>query len=325
MAAIVYLATNLINGKRYIGVTTRPLDIRAREHIRPSRSTRSKLGAAIKAYGRDMFRFTTIKTCADFDEAKSEERRLVALWQPEYNMTAGGDGVLGMRHSAEMKAKWSRERKGRDAGKKRAPMSAEARKRMSEARKGKLNGLPAGWKHKPESIRKMSESQKGKPGYWKGKIPPVLAIMHERARSPEANAKRMVSMRKVWDATRRPVTCLDDQISFQSLTKAAEFYGLDVGTISQVCQRHKRHSRAGGRVFRYADDPNLDFSDVEATADQIRRNLGCKRVRCLSDGEEFESIGAAAIRYGVSKTMIRFVCVGRFATAKGHLQFKFIE
>ena len=120
--AIVYRAVNLINGKSYVGISVRTLGERAAQHFKEARLNKhmsSALHSAVRKYGSEMFRFVELRACADADEAKTEERRLIALWKPEYNLTAGGDGSLGYRWTKEQRAKFKPSRYW--LGKKRSP------------------------------------------------------------------------------------------------------------------------------------------------------------------------------------------------------------
>lgn len=109
---VVYLATNLINGKRYIGVTSRSLKIRADNHWYARDKARGHAVAkAMKKYGRDMIRFTILCTCGDFSAASKEEVRLIALLKPEYNLTLGGDGGSGHHVSRRARKATSRRMK----------------------------------------------------------------------------------------------------------------------------------------------------------------------------------------------------------------------
>lgn len=79
------------------------------------------------------------------------------------NLTYGGEGTTGMKHSPESRTRMSEDRKGKpltDAYMKAAserkgkPLSIETRNKMSEARKGR--------KFSPETRAKISASNKGK-------------------------------------------------------------------------------------------------------------------------------------------------------------------
>lgn len=132
---IVYEATNAINGKRYIGITRRGLAIRRKRHFHTAMSGGGAvIGAAIRKYGKDAFRFKTLIVCPDFDYAGDMERALIALYHPEYNLTAGGGGVSAYK------------------------LSEEARKAISSAQKGNKHWL--GKTHQEETKLKMSAARK---------------------------------------------------------------------------------------------------------------------------------------------------------------------
>ena len=57
----VYLITNLINNKRYIGVTTRTLDIRFKEHLSDKKRSNCPLHHSIRKYGIENFKIELIE------------------------------------------------------------------------------------------------------------------------------------------------------------------------------------------------------------------------------------------------------------------------
>lgn len=102
--AIVYQATNLINGNTYIGITVKSLRSRATQHWCQRIESKTAMGRALQKYGRDMIRFRTLIRCKTFSEALREEVRLIALFRPRYNLTSGGEGSAGSRrHSRAAK------------------------------------------------------------------------------------------------------------------------------------------------------------------------------------------------------------------------------
>ena len=134
LPAIVYLVTNKVNGKRYIGVTTKAMRRRMAEHFSHAKMGRGN-GAfyrAIRKYGRHAFEFSILAHCATGAEALQTEILLIAQLQPEYNSTAGGDGNVGRK------------------------MSLEGRRRISEAHKGKQHHL--GHPHTEETKRILREA-----------------------------------------------------------------------------------------------------------------------------------------------------------------------
>lgn len=279
--AIVYKAINLINGESYIGITMRPFDIRRGEHLRKSRFLKSKFACAINKYGAEMFLFSIVKECQTFDEAKAEEQRLIALWKPEYNLTAGGDGVLGLRHSAEQRKRWSEQRRGKSFP--RRPMSLEARQRLSALRRGKPAARAAGWKHTDEALSKMSESATRRPGYWKGKKLPqnVVELMRHRNSTPEWRA-RWAEFQKLGPVViKKRVVCLNDGKVYESIAAAAQKYETEGSSISEVCNRSNIRLTAGGRVFRFLGDHYGGTEEANSVMIQARQRklAGLMRAR----------------------------------------------
>lgn len=90
---IVYKITNLINGKCYIGITTRTLKQRFVEHCKAD----SGIGKAIRKYGVDNFYKQVIDTADNYEELMYLEVEYIKIYnsyKSGYNQTLGGDGVI---------------------------------------------------------------------------------------------------------------------------------------------------------------------------------------------------------------------------------------
>jgi hypothetical protein len=104
IAAVVYQAVNLLNGNRYIGITSKSIRTRQCGHFGSARrGVQTPFCSAIRKYGEDFFRFSLIARCRDYSKAMAMERRLIAIWRPEYNATTGGDGVPDMPDAVRKK------------------------------------------------------------------------------------------------------------------------------------------------------------------------------------------------------------------------------
>ena len=112
---IVYKITNKLNGKGYVGKTTRPLEVRFNEHAKAD----SYIGNSIRKYGEENFSREVIEECGTSEQLNEREIFWIAHFnckQPNgYNQTDGGDGAMeqfgeknhffGKHHTQEARAK----------------------------------------------------------------------------------------------------------------------------------------------------------------------------------------------------------------------------
>ena len=107
---IVYLATNLINKKQYVGYTSKSLSDRIKVHFAKAKSKTQKhyfylFPIAIRKYGCDNFEFTILKTCKNSKEAQQYEKhyiqKLNTIAPNGYNLTEGGNGGVPSNKTKE--------------------------------------------------------------------------------------------------------------------------------------------------------------------------------------------------------------------------------
>lgn len=110
----LYMVTNTINGKRYIGITGNGVSQRICEHFSHAKYTRNKghFYRAIRKYGRDVFTIMVMETHSTKDTAIAREIELIANIKPEYNSTLGGGGRLGGQMSTRAKKKLAKIHRG---------------------------------------------------------------------------------------------------------------------------------------------------------------------------------------------------------------------
>lgn len=201
---VVYLITNLINGKQYVGQTIKKVSYRFNEHARAN----TLIGKAIRKYGRENFKIKVLEKCYSYDELNAAEMKWIKKLNTKdpngYNKTDGGEGILnpatstreklaqagmgnkhalGRKHTEDEKRRISETQKGRtfsqehkakiSAAKKGTVLSEETKKKMSAKRKGR--------KFTDEHKAKIAEARKA---YW-AKIPP-----EQRKQTEEHAAKR---------------------------------------------------------------------------------------------------------------------------------------
>ena len=153
---IIYKMTNKVNGKVYIGQTTRELDERTKEHIRHNEIIVDK---AIQKYGIENFTVEQIDLAENIDELNQKEMYWIEHYDciiPKgYNQCYGGNNTCGYHHKEESKQKMSIKKSQNYIGEGNPfynkTHSEESRKKMSEARKG-LKHLTE------EQIKRLRES-----------------------------------------------------------------------------------------------------------------------------------------------------------------------
>jgi group I intron endonuclease len=167
----IYLITNTINGKQYVGQTTRTIEIRWKDHKHHKDFGTSYLHKAIKKYGEENFIREIVCEPLTLESMNDLEREYIEKYNTlspnGYNLTKGGEGSLGLKHTDEAKEKMSRAAKGRirsaehalnisiaNTGKK---LSEETKVKLSIAAKNKQReGSPLKGRPSPLRGRKLS-------------------------------------------------------------------------------------------------------------------------------------------------------------------------
>jgi len=132
MKTSIYIITNTLNAKQYVGIATN-LQKRWKRH-KSLTSDSPALKNAFKKYGIDAFVFTHVCDAFDFEAACDIERMLITQHNTKspngYNLTDGGEGRSGSLVSNETKAKLSNAGKGKRH-------TDESKLKMSQAQKGR--------------------------------------------------------------------------------------------------------------------------------------------------------------------------------------------
>jgi len=146
---VIYKATNKINGKSYIGQTIETLNERKAKHISCACLKKDNIyfHNTIKKHGKENFIWEVLTECNSLKELNKTEIEMIEKYntfESGYNLTKGGEGRVGCKHTEESK------------------------KKMSEATKGENNGM-YGKRHSKKTKEKMSESRKGERSFWYGR------------------------------------------------------------------------------------------------------------------------------------------------------------
>ena len=220
----VYMHTNKINGKKYIGQTCQKPESRWGADGKKYR-TSTHFWNAIQKYGWNNFEHDVLYENLSLQEANEKERELIAKYNTTdmsfgYNLEYGG--INGF-HSDETKEKISNAHKGKT-------FSKEHLKNLSKAHKGRnmgQNNPNYGKKPSEETLRKMSDAKKD---------------IYNGTGNP--NSKCVLQ----YDLSGNFIK------EWEYISLASEELGICLSSIGQCCRGKQR--KAGGYIWRFKEAQN---------------------------------------------------------------------
>jgi hypothetical protein len=164
-------------------------------------------------------------------EAFDLERERIAFWRTAgvdlANLTNGGEGVSGLKHSEETKKLWSQQRKGRSV-----PLEGRIKRSLA------MRGVPKSKEHAANAGRAGGIARKGIK--W----------------SPEAIEARRIAIlnsdrvKKANLAKRKTVVCLNTGDRYNGTSEAAFAHGVSKYSVQDCCSGRTKHTK-GLLVFKY--------------------------------------------------------------------------
>lgn len=153
LGIIIYRATNILNGKIYIGKTIGSLERRKRQHRNDAFTNMKQtyFCKAIRKHGWEAFEWDIIEVNIDNETLCEREIHWIKHFKSNtkgYNLTTGGEGMSGWTITEAHRKKLSDAHKG-------VKLSESHRMSLSKARMGKV--------FSEETRKKISDSQRGKP------------------------------------------------------------------------------------------------------------------------------------------------------------------
>lgn len=247
----IYLWTNLINNKKYVGQAQNFYE-RMQDYTSGQEDDRV-IGKAILKYGIENFEVTILEKEIQTDRLNEHEQYWMNYYQcfvPNgYNVCHIAGNTTGYRHTEEDKSRMSEIakqrfkehpeliKKGKDNNMYGKHHSQETKRKMSESRMGNQNAKGCTWKMKQETKDKISASLKGKQNCLGRKL-----SQETRNKIAKANRNKIVSeetKKKISKANKgkatKPVRCVETGVVFNSVSEAGEFIGRSVSGIVACC------------------------------------------------------------------------------------------
>jgi group I intron endonuclease len=266
---------NKINGKMYIGITSRVPEVRWGNN--GSQYTKTKNPCfynAIQKYGWDNFEHIILLENLTEIEAKTKECELITEYHtcvydnPKmgYNMTMGGEGLLGHIHSEETKRKMSESRSGENNPWYGKHLPEETKKKLSESLKGKMvgeNNPFYGQKHSDETKRKISEYASTRvgelnPNYGNHKLSGENHPWYGKSLPEETKQKISESRKGKFSGkdspTAKTVYCFETDKTYVTIREAAKELGVDASSVGKLCKGTYKNDKIKGYHFKYVTE-----------------------------------------------------------------------
>ena len=129
----IYKITNNINGKFYIGKTSRTINWRFSTHKSASITPKDYFHRALRKYGVENFSIICIKEVREDDDIDELEKHYIEWLRPSYNLKEGGEGG---RHSDISRQRMSKSQSGVKRYRTQQ-QKEEWSKKVSDSNKGK--------------------------------------------------------------------------------------------------------------------------------------------------------------------------------------------
>lgn len=222
---IVYIAKNLINGKKYVGYTTKSLKERIRGHLYKSKNKNDKhyfylFKSAIRKYGIESFEWEVLSNCSSIDDCCKKEKlyikELNTISPNGYNTTEGGNGGIQSKDtkfkiSESVKKYWSENKQNHHW------YGSDSEKRRE-------------WAFKSWEIKKNN-----------GYISRSGFTISDESRLKMSNTKNNKNKIKWYNIK-------TNESVEMSLTKMAEYTKLSIGTFSHLKQGRQTQTKCGWTI-----------------------------------------------------------------------------
>ena len=285
---VIYLVTNAVNNKKYVGQTQRVLEERIAEH---RRSKTSVIYHAIQKYGWENFAVEILDECKTIDELNDREiywiEKLKTKVPNGYNLTDGGVGTTGHTYTVD----------ARQNALKRV-LSPEQVQHMSEVAPNRRTVMCVETGEIFISLAKAAA--------WAGiNFSSISVAANDETKTAGGYHWRLIGSPRMKSTNKKKaVLCIETNQVFDSIKAAARWAGVSKSLIRRVLSN--KNLTAGGYHWKLLEDYYVD---------ETSRFPKFRAVFCVETGEVFQTIKEAAAWAGIKGSSISSVLAGRIKTA----------
>ncbi len=230
---VIYVATNTVTGKQYVGLTTVGVMRRWSNHVTHSRSPKTYFHKAIAKYGPAVFCVEEYASAVNKAFLAQLEKDVILQLAPAYNQTNGGEVTFGRKYD--------------DATKEQIRLSNVGKKRTVEQRERNRQQKLDWFSKNPEQkafaakhlaeARSLVDEEKRRTA--------VIAAVKNRVWSDASRAKLSAActgrryglevISRMAAAKKRKVQCDTTGVVYACRTEAANHTGISERSILRVC------------------------------------------------------------------------------------------
>lgn len=241
----IYITTNLVNGKRYLG------------QRRFTKGWQKYLGSgkvfkdALKKHGKENFHRDIIYICYSEEELNETEYQIsvflnVVESDNWYNLVYGGGSTRGWKHSTTSKEKMSKSKSGKYRGENnpmygKNPFANKTEKEMLTINEKKSKAL----------------SGKNNPMYGihlNGELNPFYHKHHTEETKNKLSQKAKKQTQGYKNPRATPVYCIELNRIFWGAMEVEIVYGLSHQSIAHCCNEYRGCKTVGGYTWKYVQD-----------------------------------------------------------------------
>lgn len=282
----VYVFTNKINKKQYVGQSIN-IKERYKQHFKDAKHDNLLFHRALNKYGEENFNFEIIEENIPLEYIGEREKFWIIKLNTKvpngYNLTDGGEGTFGYKHTEEAKIKMSKAKKGKFTH----LQSDETRKKISEANKGrkpsayciqKIKEARTGTHLSDETKIKISEATKGIPKT-EEHVEKVKKSLNKRTKE-----EKRLSSEKAIKTKRENGVIFGQHFLDMNNEEKKNMY-------EKISKNNKRSRAVVG--INLSDGSEIEFHSLGEAGRWVHENLGFSKNAKISIRESINSNGTA--------------------------------